>query len=181
MQLSRADAGDYLECRRLIDEMNGSWESNTLMVAQIGTFRGKMSTRIDSIVIRNNGNHVLIKYEIKPIENEVAEWEIIKKVIKLANSLDKESLATLMDVASISVLQNHIKEMNSSSISEYKRYLHIYMPESKWVTNELITFPALSNNPRECEKWEKKFRSIFNAGFPPDIVEKTEVDRVSPK
>jgi hypothetical protein len=131
------------------------------MVIQIGIFRGKKSTQIDSIIRKKNGDLILIRDQFEKASSLSAEWEISRKSIKCIKSLDGKELAMLADAAPIGNLQNKIKAENASSISSVQRYMHVYTPEKKWVAYDLVTFPALDNNPKVCEEWEQNFSAAF--------------------
>lgn len=163
-QLSaHADLGDYLKNRVAISTINGLWESDALMVIQIGTFRGAQSTQIDSIIKRKNGDLILIRDQLKKVSDTFSEWEISRKAIKLIKPLDEKALVTLTKAASIENFQSQVKEVNVNSISSVQRYIHIYSSQKKWIMYDLVTFPALDKNPKAYEEWEETFRAVFKS------------------
>lgn len=168
-QLSvHADLGKYLNSRVSISASNGPWETDALMVIQIGTYRGEKSTQIDSIIKRSNGDLILIRDQFERMTGTSEEWQISRMAIKLINPLNEKTWDMLTEVSSIENLQSKVKDENASSISSIQRYLHIYSPKKKWNTYDLVTFPALGKNPKAYEEWEGNFRAVFKS-FPGPI------------
>lgn len=157
-----ADLGGYLGSRITISSISGPWETDALMVIQIGTFRGEKSTQIDSIVIKNNGDLILIRDQLEKISDTSAEWRATREAIKRIEPLDNRELTILTEIAHIETSQNKIKDKNASSISSVKRFMHIYKPPNNWAAYDLVSFPALENNSKTYDEWEKNFGAVFS-------------------